>query len=57
MVANRQALEPRLAATASAKPSDCAGAPIERGLGRSEVTTKPDLKGKYLLAATYLVTS
>jgi hypothetical protein len=28
----------------------CGGSPIERGFGRSEVATKPDLKANYLLA-------
>jgi hypothetical protein len=32
--------------------SDSRGSPIERGFGRSEVATKPDLKGNYLLART-----
>ena len=31
--------------------------PIERGFGRSEVATKPDLKDNYLLARARLVTS
>ena len=30
---------------------------FEERLGRSQVMTKPDPKAKYLLAATYLVTS
>jgi hypothetical protein len=33
------------------------GSPIERGLGRSEAKTKPDLEFKFLLARTRLVTS
>jgi hypothetical protein len=56
-VANRQVRRPGLVVRVSPRPSACAGAPIEIGFVRSEVTTKPDLKGKYLLAATCLVTS
>jgi len=32
------------------RPSDSGGSPIERKFRRSEVATKPDLKGNYLLA-------
>jgi hypothetical protein len=39
------------------KTSDSGGSPIERGFGRSEVATKPELEAKFLLAAIYLVTS
>jgi hypothetical protein len=57
MVADRQVRRRWLVVRVLPRPNACAGAPIERGSGRSEVTTKPDLKGKYLLAATCLVTS
>ena len=46
----------RLIVRVSPKPSACAGAPIEIEFGRSEATTKLDLKGNYVLAATCLVT-
>ena len=39
------------------RPSANAGAPIERGFRRSEVATKPDLEGNYLLARIRLVMS
>jgi hypothetical protein len=46
----------RLVVRVSPKPSACAGAPIEIEFGRSEATTKLDLKANYVLAATCLVT-
>jgi hypothetical protein len=52
-VANRRVRRRRLVVHVSPRPSAGVGAPIAT-FGRSEVTTKPDLKGKYLLAATYL---
>jgi hypothetical protein len=47
MVENRQVQRRRLVERVSPKPSACAGAPIETGFGRSEVATKPDLKGNW----------
>jgi hypothetical protein len=41
----------------SPRPSDSGGSPIERGLGRSEAKTKPDLEFKFLMVRTRLVTS
>jgi hypothetical protein len=52
MVANRPARRRKLVVPVSPRPSANAGAPIERGFGRSEVATKPELKGNYLLART-----
>ena len=49
-VANRQVRRPRLVVHVSPRPSDSDGSPIEREFERSEMATKPDLKGNYLLA-------
>ena len=49
-VASRPALRRRRVVHVSPRPSDAGGSPIEREFGRSEMATKPDLKGNYLLA-------
>ena len=58
MVANRQVRRRRLVVRVSPRFSAGAGTPIERGFGRSEVTTRPDPKGKYPSAVMprYIVT-
>ena len=56
-VASQPALRRRWVEHVSPRPSDSGGSPIERGLGRSEAKTKPDLEFKFLMVRTRLVTS
>jgi hypothetical protein len=55
--ASQPALRRRRVVHVSPRSSDSGGSRIEREFGQSEMATKPDLKGNYLLARTRLVTS